>query len=176
MNNINWNRIIKTAIQILGATAPALIVWYINRPKQKSSPKTRLIRKEGQIAKTKLRQETENAQRALRHQAELKILEIDRQTILKEIAYDTERFKLESGLGEKRGEPESEVSLKIPGEQNYLGKKLDLVNSWKKKGENLLQNKVDQVKKVGDKFNQFTKSASDKIDEITEKIKPKKEE
>ncbi|CAG8493950.1 12906_t:CDS:10 [Racocetra fulgida] len=141
--------------------------------KGETSPKTRLIRKDGQIAKTKLRQETENArlalkqetenaQRALRHQTELKILEIDRQTILKEIAYDTERFKLESGLGEKRGEPESEVSLKIPGEQNYLGKKLDL---------NLLQNKVDQVKKVGDKFNQFTKSASDKIDEITEKIK-----
>ncbi|CAG8523772.1 7218_t:CDS:1 [Racocetra persica] len=171
------------AIQIFGATAPALIVWYINRPKQKSSPKTRLIRKEGQIAKTKLKHETENAQRALRHQTELKILEIDRQTILKEIAYDTERFKLESGLGEKRGESEPEMPS-TPEGQN----KLDLLSGLKQQGANLFQKGVGQVKQVAEekinqatkavneKANQFTKTTGDKIDEITKKVKPKKEE
>ncbi|CAG8465247.1 17834_t:CDS:10, partial [Racocetra persica] len=126
----------------------------------RQDPKTRLIRKEGQIAKTKLRQETENArlalkqetenaQRALRHQAELKILEIDRQTILKEVAYDTERFKLESGLGQKTESPElekpennSEILPKIKITGDYIGKKLDL---------------------VGDKVNQATSAMGEKL-------------
>ncbi|CFW93353.1 protein of unknown function [endosymbiont DhMRE of Dentiscutata heterogama] len=147
----------------MGVAAPALIVWWFNRPKPKSSPKTRLIRKEGQIAKAKLR-----------HKWELELLEIEKQTILKEIDYETEKLRWESGLGEKRG-PEPENNS-------------DLLSGLKQQGANLFQKGVGQAKQVvgekinqatkvvNEKANQFTKSASDKIDEVTEKIKPKKEE
>ncbi|MEG7978881.1 MAG: hypothetical protein NY202_03085 [Mollicutes bacterium UO1] len=96
----------------------------------------RLIRKQGQIAKAKLR-----------HQAEINELQLDKEIILKEVAYENQRIKLENGLDSS-----------------------DLLATLQQKGASLLKEKINQVNKVVDeKVKQATSAVSNKlkVDQLT---------
>jgi hypothetical protein len=80
-------------------------------------------------------------------------LQLDRKQIDREAAYENERLKLETGLDSENSLPEKE-------------NKLDIFSNLKNQGENLAK----------DKFNQVSKVAGEKINEVVKLVKPKKEE
>jgi hypothetical protein len=83
--NKHWNQI-NSATQIIATfVAPLLLAWFSSRSKKRIPVPLRKIRKQGQIAKAKLR-----------YEARLAELKLDLETLAKEAAYEEQRNRLES--------------------------------------------------------------------------------
>ncbi|CFW92960.1 protein of unknown function [endosymbiont DhMRE of Dentiscutata heterogama] len=128
---------------ILGSVTTLILAWKSLFQKKRPSAALRLIRIEAAMAR----------------------LQLEKEHLKKEIAHEAERLKLETGLQEDATSEETDL---VGQHQKYLADKVGLADRLKQQGANLFQRGVGQVKKVGDKVNQFT-SLLDKESDKKEK-------
>src|ERR1043166_2659478 len=100
-----------------------------------------------------MRNEAAQARLRLNNEAAQAKLQLEREIILKEVQYTEELNKMEAGLDNVKGES-----------------KFDFLNTFKQKGESLLNDKVNQVK---EKLSEKTFDSLDKVSNLA-KDKDKK--
>ena len=120
-----WNRI-TGLIQTFVVLIPSLFLIWKSFKGQKLSPKKRLMKNRAARARLKLNSEAAQAR-----------LDLEEKLILEEAFHEAELKNMETGLDSSQGEEKL---------------KQDFLSSLKAKGENLLKDKISQVKeKIGDK-------------------------
>lgn len=142
-----WNTIIGGISALIGATTSGILIWKTLK-RSRINPKVRLIRQKGRIGEVELRHRDERTQLKLQQKAEN-----DKMVSRQEMEMARELLKLDIIEREVKHEAKLrgfEVSLEKKEEKEILSNN-NLLNNWKKKGEDLMNKGKEEVNKLKDK-------------------------